>query len=154
MQAPAAFRFCFILIALGPSRLTTSVRQHPARSMITRKKVLRTVGAVIAFAVAVFLGYGYIYQPLKYRYLVSRVESARTTAEEQAAFRLAAEWGRIWQIHHVRPEDAAAVGRSLSGDWLLKLEWLESSPYRGRAYVAYRAVTDTNNLRILWDKKY
>ena len=122
--------------------------------MTTRKKVLLRVGAVIALLVAFFLGYGYIFQPLKFRLLVSRVESARTPADEQAAFKLAANWGRVWEVLRIRPEDVAAANRRILGEWLLKLEWLESSPYGGGAYVAYRAVTDTNNLRILWDKKY
>jgi hypothetical protein len=82
------------------------------------------------------------------------VESARTAAEEQAAFRLAADWGRVWEVDRIGPEDAVAAKRHLSGEWLLKLEWLESSPYRGGAYMACRAVADTSNLRILWDKKY
>ena len=122
--------------------------------MIARKKVFLRLGAVIALVVALVLGHGYIYQPLKFRFLVSRVESARTAAEEQAAFKLAANWGRVWEVLRIRPEDVAAANRRILGEWLLKLEWLESSPYGGGAYVAYRAVTDTNNLRILRDKKY
>jgi hypothetical protein len=64
--------------------------------MTTRKKVLLRVGVVIALSVAFFLGDGYIFQPLKFRLLVSRVESARTPAEEQVAFKLAANWGRTF----------------------------------------------------------
>ena len=122
--------------------------------MTTRKKVLLTLAIVLWVPIVTFLGYGYVYQPLKYRYLVWRVESARTTTEEQAAFKLAANWGRVWEVHRIRPEDAAAANRQMTGDWLIKLEWLASSPYHGEAYVAYRAVIDTNDLRILWDKKY
>lgn len=33
--------------------------------------------------------------------------------------------------------------RQLTGEWLLRLEWLEG-------YVAYRVVIDTNNLAILY----
>ena len=122
--------------------------------MSTRKKVVRVLFAVLVVPLVGLLVWGFLLQPLKYRYLIWRVESARTATEESAAFRIAADWGRVWEVDRLRPEDAIADGRKLTGDWLLKLEWLDSSPFSGGAYVAYRAVTDTNSLRILSEKKY
>ena len=122
--------------------------------MSERKKIVRVLFVVVVLPLLGVLGWSFVVQPLKYRYLIRRVESARTAAEEMAAFRIAANWGRVWEVNRLRPEDAAANERRVTGDWLLKLEWLPSSPFSGRAYVAYRAVTDTNNLRILRDKKY
>jgi hypothetical protein len=100
------------------------------------------------------LGHSYLWLPLKYRYIISRVENAQTADQEKAAFKLAADWGRVWEVDRLTSSDAAADGRPLSGDWLLRIEWLDSSPFRGEAYRAYRSVIDTNNLRILWGKAY
>ncbi len=122
--------------------------------MSARKKIVRVLFVVLVIPLLGLLVWSSVFQPLKYRYLIWRVESARTAAEEIAAFRVAADWGRVWEVNRLRPEDAVADGRKMTGDWLLQLEWLPSSPFSGRAYVAYRAVTDTNYLRILWDKKY
>jgi hypothetical protein len=120
--------------------------------MSARKKIVRVLLAVLVIPLLGVLVWSLVLQPLKYRYLIWRVESASTATEEMAAFRIAADWGRVWEVDRLRPEDAVGGGRKMSGDWLLRLEWLPSSPFGGRAYVAYRAVTDTNNLRILWAK--
>jgi hypothetical protein len=123
--------------------------------MSTRRKiVVRVLFVALVVPLVGLLSWGFVYQPIKYHYLVWRVESASTATEEMAAFRIAANWGRVWEVDHLRPEDAVADGRKMTGDWLLRLEWLDSSPFSGGAYVAYRAVTDTNNLRILWEKRY
>ena len=122
--------------------------------MSARKKIVRVLFAVLVVPLLGLLVWSFVLQPLKYRYLIGRVESARTAGEEMAAFRIAADWGRVWEVNRLRPEDAVANGRKMAGDWLLQLKWLDSSPFSGGAYVAYRAVTDTNNLRILWEKKY
>ena len=123
--------------------------------MSTRRKiVVRVLFVVLVVPLVGLLAWGFVYQPIKNRYLVWRVESASTATEEMAAFRIAADWGRVWEVDRLRAEDAVADGRKMTGDWLLRLEWLDSSPFSGGAYVAYRAVRDTNNLRILWEKKY
>ncbi len=122
--------------------------------MNTRKKIVLVLFAVFVMPVLGLLVWAFLYQPSKYRYLIWRVESARTSDEEMAAFRIAADWGRVWQVNRLSADEVAAEGRKLTGNWLLKLEWLHSAPLSGKPYVAYRAVTDTNNLRILWEKKY
>lgn len=122
--------------------------------MSTREKIFRWLFALLVVPALGLVVWSFALLPLKYRYLIWRVESARTATEELAAFRAAADWGRVWEVNRLRVEDAVAKERRLNGDWLLQLEWLPSSPFSGRAYVAYRAVTDTNNLRILWAKKY
>jgi hypothetical protein len=80
--------------------------------------------------------------------------SARTADEEKQAFLLAASWGRVWEVERLRPEDWPINLPRPQADWLLRLEWLETSPYNGVAYHVVRGVTDTNNLTILWNKKY
>jgi hypothetical protein len=100
------------------------------------------------------LGHSYLWLPLKYRYIISRVENAQTADQERTALQLAADWGRVWEVDRVTPSDAAGDGRQLTEDWLLRIEWLDSSPIGGGAYRAYRSVIDANNLRILWEKNY
>ena len=143
-------RICAIICG-APLSVTFAVIRQP---MSACRKIVRVLLVLLVVPVLGLLAWGFLLQPLKYRYLIWRVESARTATEEMTAFRVAADWGRVWEVNRLRPEDAVAVGRQVTGDWLLRLEWLPSSPFSGRAYVAYRAVTDTNNLRILWDKKY
>ena len=122
--------------------------------MHARKKAVIAAGLVVFVPALVFLAYGYVYVHLKYRYLIRQVESAQTASEEREAFRMAVDWGRVWEVDRLQPGDPIVQERKLSGDWLLRLEWLHSSPYGGGAYSAYRGVLDTNNLRILWEKKY
>ena len=116
------------------------------------RKIFLGVGLTFIAAVVLFVAYTSIVLPLKFRYLVHRVESARTAAEERRAFQIAADWGRVWEVDRLSPKDMAADGRQITGDWLLRLEWLESSPFGGGAYVAFRAVIDTNSLHVLYRK--
>jgi len=117
--------------------------------MTRRRKILLRVGLGFIAACVLLVAYDCTVGPLKFRYLIHRVESARTADEERKAFQLAADWGRVWEVDRLSPKDMAADGRQITGDWLLRLEWLESSPFGGGAYVAYRAVIDTNNLQVL-----
>ncbi len=117
--------------------------------MTSRRKIFLSFGLVFIAAVVLFVAYDCVFVPLKFRYLVHCVESARTAEEERRAFQLAADWGRVWEVDRLTPKDMAANGRQITGEWLLRLEWLESSPFSGGAYVAFRAVIDTNNLRVL-----
>ena len=117
--------------------------------MTLRRKIFLGIGFAFIAVVVLFVAYEGVVVPLKFRYLVHRVESARTAEEERRAFQLAADWGRVWEVERLIPQDLAADGRQITGDWLLRLEWLESSPFSGGAYVAFRAVIDTNNLRVL-----
>jgi hypothetical protein len=119
-----------------------------------RKKILLSVAVAMWLLIGLLLAYDLIYKPIKFRYLISRVEAAGTAAEEAQAFTLAANSGRIWKISRLRTQDWPANHSRPQSDWLVRLEWLESSPYGGAAYVAFRGVIDTNNLSILWNKKY
>jgi hypothetical protein len=73
-------------------------------------------------------------------------EVAETAEEEREAFALAARRGRVWEVKRLRPEELPDRGRHLGGDWVLEVEWLESSAWTGKPYRAYRRVLDTNNL--------
>ena len=121
---------------------------------MSRKKILITTALLLWLPILGILGHAFLWLPMRYRYIIRRVETARTAEQERAAFKLAADRGRVWEVDRLQPNEAAADGRRLSGAWLLRLEWLDSSPFDGGAYRAYRAVIDTNNLRILYEKKY
>jgi len=116
--------------------------------MIRRRKTL-ALGIGFFGAVILFMGYHGVFVPLKFRYLIDRVESAQTAAEERRAFELAADWGRVWEVDRLKPNASITNGQS-SGGYLVRLEWLESSPYSGGAYVVYRPLIDTNNLKVLY----
>ena len=88
--------------------------------------------------------------PLKFRYLISRIESAKTAAEERDAFALAARAGRVWELNQLQSQELPERARHITGDWVLELEWLEFSAWTGRPYRAYRHVIDTNNMESLY----
>ncbi len=122
------------------------------RKMTRPRKIFLCFGFTFLAVVVLFVAAIFLYIPLKFQYLIYRVESAKTGDEERRAFQLAANWGHVWEVNRLSPGDAAADGKPLTGDWLLRLEWLEASPFRGGAYVAFRAVIDTNNLQVLYRK--
>lgn len=122
--------------------------------MTTRKRITFVLFIVLVLPLTGLLAWAFVYQPLKYNYLIWRVESARTAMEERAAFTLAADWGRVWEVNRIRPGDLSSTHPNLTGDWLLQLEWLPASPFGGGAYTACRSVIDTNNLKILVGKRY
>jgi hypothetical protein len=117
------------------------------------QRFTHVIGILFLLVVLMLLAREFVYQPLKFHFLVWRVESAKTAEEESRAFNLAVNRGRVWEIDRLDKKDWTASFPA-TNDWLLRLEWLESSPYGGGAYVAFRSVIDTNNLRILWEKKY
>ncbi len=124
------------------------------RRKLVLPKWLMVAGQVIIVLVLVGpLLWGYVYKPLKFHYLIWRVESAKTAAEEQSAFKLAADWGHVFATFRLGPRDPEAVSRNLMGDWILKLQWLDRSAYGG-GYAAYRDVIDTNNLAVFRKKKH
>jgi len=118
--------------------------------MTTRRKVTLVVAVVLWLPVFAFLGHALIFVPLKFRDLISRFESAKTAAEERDAFALAARAGRVWEVNRLRPQEVPERARHITGDWVLELEWLESSAWTGTPYRAYRHVIDTNNMESLY----
>ena len=118
--------------------------------MTTRRKISLVLFVVLVLPLAAFFGYAFVYQPLKFRYLISRVESAKTPAEEREAFALAARRGRVWELNRLRPQDLPDRARHITGDWVLELEWLESSAWTGQPFRAYRRVLNTNSMESLY----
>jgi hypothetical protein len=121
-----------------------------APHMTTRSKISLVVFVMLVLPLAAFLGYYFVYEPLKFHSLISRVESAKTPAEEREAFALAARRGRVWELNRLRPEELPESARHITGDWVLELEWLESSPWTGKPYRAYRRVLNTNSMGSLY----
>ena len=118
-----------------------------------RRKISLALFVVLVMPLVGFFGYQFGYEPLKFRYLIWRVESAKTVAEEREAFALAARRGRVWEVDRLRPGELPEGARHLTGNWIIKLEWLESSAWTGKPYRAYRSVLETNNIAVLRRKE-
>ena len=78
-------------------------RQAHHDRMVVRRKVTWVLFVVLVVPLTVFLGYFFVYEPLKFRFLISRVESAKTAEEERRAFEIADDWGRVWEVHRLTP---------------------------------------------------
>jgi hypothetical protein len=122
--------------------------------MTWRRRLTLGVFVILWTPIVMFLGWGFVYLPLKFRYLINRVESARTELEERNAFVLAPRWGRVWELNWLKKSELPVDALRVQGDPILELEWLESSFWDGKPYRAYRKVISTNNLVFLHvDKK-
>jgi hypothetical protein len=107
------------------------------------------VGSLMVIPLGLILLDDCVYEPLKFTYLIWKVEGAMTVEDERAAFKSAARWGCIWELNRVKShEDLPSRVQRLEGDWILELEWLECWP-SGKPYRAYRKVIDEQNLRFL-----
>jgi len=116
------------------------------------------VALVLWIPIVALLGYFFLYEPLKFSYLIHRVESASTPAQEREAFMLAKRWGRVWEVNlREPPEDwfdykqLDAAIRDPQRTLALELEWLESKP-SGVPFRAYRTLTDKSNLYVLMSR--
>lgn len=146
-----------IVAALSLALLVMSraLRRRPERAIIAGR--LRSfglgVGMIAAVPLALMMIEACCYEPIKFGYLISRVEHATTAEAERAAFELADRWGRVWELNRLsKREYLPERAQHLSGDWILELEWLESWPL-GRPYRAYRKVIDEQNMRVFNHEK-
>lgn len=88
-----------------------------------------------------------LYDPLKFSYLIHRIETADTPAAEEAALMVASRFGNVWELNRLdRREWWPPSKQHLRGDSLLEVEWLESSAYTGQPYRAYRVLLDQRSL--------
>jgi hypothetical protein len=110
-------------------------------------------GVVLLLPEGAFVVETVAYQPLKFAYLIRRVESATTPEDERTAFALADRWGCLWEANRLtKREWWPEHTRGLPGEWLLEMEWLESRPCGGQPYRAYRVVLDESNLDVLFQR--
>lgn len=111
------------------------------------------LGLLVAVPVHMMMVEACVYEPIKFSYLIYRVESASTVQEERAAFLLAGKWGRVWELNRVeKREHLPPRARHLQGDWILEVEWLESWP-AGSPYRAYRRVLDEQNMKVIGEDR-
>lgn len=122
------------------------------------RRVTLTVALVLWIPIGAFFGYFIVYEPLKFSYLIHRVESAETPEAERAAFKLARRWGHVWEVNLREPPsdwfDAKQLDAAVKDPQrtlALELEWLESKP-NGIPFRAYRTLTDKNNIYVLLSK--
>jgi hypothetical protein len=141
----AAFSSLCLLLSLSKSLQ----RSHPSFLLRIRRLGL-VLGLVFLTVIAFVFLYDRAYEPLKFRWLIHRVESAKTPQEERKAFELAARWGDVWEVNRIqRSEWLPERAQHLQGLWVLELEWLETSGWTGQPYRAYRVVLDETNLQLL-----
>ena len=102
------------------------------------------------------LGDMLLYEPIKFSYVIRRVESAKTPGEEQVAFMLARRWGCCWEVHLEEPPKNWLDSRELDAavnnpkrTLAVELEWLETKP-NGVPYRARRTLTEKTNIYILF----
>jgi hypothetical protein len=153
--AGPVFRIWPILPATGLTAVLlylASKRKSRVQAINKRAVLLRRVACAIGiFAAApIFLLIvdDELYRPLKFSYLIWKVESAQTVEEEFHAFRLAERWGCVWELNrHWRQSYLPPRAQHLPGDWILELEWLECSS-SGAPYCAYRRVLREENLTV------
>ncbi len=143
------------LMSLALFAASAGLRQSSVRPILTKRlrQAALGLGLLVAVPLGVMMTEACIYDPIKFTFLIWRVESARTTQEEKAAFRLAARWGRVWELHRIaKQEYLPPRARRLAGDSILELEWLEGWP-TGPPFRAYRRVLDEQNLRIFDEER-
>jgi len=116
------------------------------------------VALVLWIPICGFLGYFFLYEPVKFSYLIHRVESAKTPAEERAAFMLAKRLGRVWEVKLREPpkdwfdfKELDEAVRDPQRTLALELEWLESKP-GGVPFRAYRTLMDKSNIYVLMSR--
>lgn len=131
----------------------THFLQHKPALARTRK-VLQLLafglGLLWAVPLGVMLHEGFVYTPIKFTYLIHRVEAASTPEEERVAFRLAARWGRVWELNRVERKYAPARAQHLDAPRILEVEWLETWP-NGVPFRAYRILLDVRNMTVFDD---
>lgn len=92
------------------------------------------------------------YQPLKFYYVIWRIESATTIEQEKAACILASRVGHVWEVNDIHPGEFGSrvfptrVGQRAK-DVVTEIEWLENPCWRGmeQPYRAYRVLLDPKN---------
>ena len=75
-------------------------RDRPQHAAVARRlrQVGLVLGVVVGIPVALMMVEYCCYEPAKFTCLIYRVEHAASPEAERAAFRLAARWGRVWEL--------------------------------------------------------
>lgn len=120
---------------------------------IKTKRTVICAALLLLFALATWLAY----EPLKFRHAIWRIESARTVDEEREAMRFASRVGYVWEADRVERryfEHLPARARQTTGDVVVVIEWLESSPWTGEPYRAYRSLLEPTNRELLFSDRH
>lgn len=124
---------------------------------IVRSKSVCLIAAVPLILFGGLLTYVFAYLPARVSYLMHRVESAKTAAEEREALELAWRSGAVWEVlaknvstgryaANQRGADAMVKDPHASVD--LELEFLDRSI--GGGYRARRILIDKRNLYVIF----
>lgn len=125
-------------------------RDRPQHAAVARRlrQVGLVFGVVVGMPVALMMVEYCCYEPVKFTYLIYRVEHAASPEAERAAFRLADRWGRVWELNRISErEHLPERVQHLEDERILELEWLENWP-SGTPYRAYRKVIEEQNMKV------
>jgi hypothetical protein len=125
------------------------------RPMNRRQRILGIVALFFYLPMFGMFGKVLVYEPLKFGYLIRRVEAAKTSAEERAALELVNRWGNIWEIHLESPpgkwldsRELHAVVDEKARPLVVEIEWFETR-LNGTPYRAVRTLNDKSNIYVL-----
>ena len=119
--------------------------------MVTRKRILVASISLAALALLAIP----TYQPLKFYYVVWRIESAATPAQERAACRLASRVGHVMEVNAIHPNEFRVLPNRVkpgTNEVVTEIEWLENPWWRGvmgQPYRAYRVLLEPDNRELL-----
>ena len=112
------------------------LRNHPLSKL---QSFCRLSARLAAAGVILFSAFYFAYTPLKFHFVIKRIESAQTADEEKLAFQFSKKWAkadRIW----------FALYESHHPDMRFSITWLDSSPFTHQQYQAHRVLIDKKNL--------
>lgn len=115
-------------------------------SFAKARPVALLTGGVLFVPVFILTLHSMTLEPLKFMYLRHRVEAAKTADEELRALELAVLLGHVFESHYVEKQHLPERYRHVDAEYLFKVEWLETNPFFGRPYRAYRKIIDEANL--------
>lgn len=107
---------------------------------------------LLGVPLGVMLLEGCVYDPIKFTWLIHRVEAASTLEEERAAFVTASRWGDVWELNRLERRYLPARAQQIEGAWVLEIEWLETG-WSGKPYRAYRRLLDEANLDVFHEAR-
>ena len=107
------------------------------------------IASIVVFVLAIVW---MAYEPLKFRYAIWRIETAKTPAEEKDAFSLARRVGYVWEVNRIDRKYFDTLPKRvkrLTNEWVLEIEWIEYSRWTKEPYRAYRILLERTNRNVL-----
>lgn len=104
------------------------------------RRLVVLIALILVFVLSVLLSF--VYTPLRIRYVISRIESAMTPAEERLAFRLARRYQPFYRLYG----PTNAYGTVVPEGGGLVIVFRQISPLTHQHYAARRTLLAETNL--------